>query len=107
MKRGIDLGQWPALLLVLATTAAAEPVIRVENEAGLPPAELDSIVRDFRDWAARVYRYHRVGNPAPVTLRLTREVPFGFYQGDTVMLPPSADRWEMLDNWVHELSHHA
>jgi hypothetical protein len=89
------------------TLAAAEPPIHVENAAGVPPAELDSIVRDFRAWAARVYRYHRVANPAPVTLKLTREVPFGFYQGATVMLPPSKDRWEMLDNWVHELTHHA
>ena len=87
---------------------AAEPVITVDNEAGVPPEELASILRDVRAWGARVYAYHRVSGPHPVTLKLTRRVPFGFYRHDgTVLLPPSADRWEMLDNWVHELTHHA
>lgn len=96
-----------ALWLGLAGVAgAADPVIHVDNDAAAPAAELDSILRDFRPWAARVYRYHGVAQPAPVTLRLTRAVPFGFYRGGTVLLPPSADRWEMLDNWVHELTHH-
>ena len=99
-----------ACLLAAAAcaAAAAEPVIHVDNEAGVPPEELASILRDFRDWGARVYGYHRVNGPHPVTLKLTRRVPFGFYRHDgTVLLPPSADRWEMLDNWVHELTHHA
>ncbi|MGH8482636.1 MAG: hypothetical protein ACRES8_09255, partial [Nevskiaceae bacterium] len=99
-----------AVLAMLACAlGAAEPgpVIEVENEAAVPAAELESILKDFRAWAARVYRYHHVTSPPPVTLRLTRKVPFGFYQGSTVILPPSADRWEMLDNWVHELTHHA
>jgi hypothetical protein len=88
--------------------AAAEPVIHVDNEAKVAPAELESILRDFRAWAARVYAHNRVADPAPVTLKLTRKVPFGFYRHDgTVLLPPSKDRWEMLDNWVHELTHHA
>jgi len=87
--------------------AAAEPVIHVDNDAGVPPAEIESILRDFRPWAERVYAYHQVSDPAPVTLKLTRKVPFGFYRGGTVLLPPSKDRWEMLDNWVHELTHHA
>jgi len=108
VTRGIDLGQWAAALALLATAAfAAEPVITVENEARLPPAELESILRDFRAWAVRVYRHNHVSDPAPVALRLTRKVPFGFYQDRTVLLPPSKDRWEMLDNWVHELTHHA
>ena len=121
-RTGIDLGQLRrrlgrrlatglAALLFAGTAAqaaaAAEPVIRVENEAALAPAELDSVLQDFRAWAVRVYRYHHLADPPPVTLRLTRKVPFGFYRDDTVILPPSADRWEMLDNWVHELSHHA
>ena len=87
--------------------AGVEPAIRVENEAAVPAAELDSILQDFRAWALRVYRYHRLADPPPVTLRLTRKVPFGFYRNGTVILPPSNDRWEMLDNWVHELAHHA
>jgi len=112
VHRGIDLGQFAAILLwtwlaLAGPAAAAEPVITVENEAAVPPAELDSIVRDFRAWAARVYRYNHVADPAPVTLKLTRKVPFGFYRDATVLLPPSADRWEMLDNWIHELTHHA
>jgi hypothetical protein len=110
-RAGIDLRQSAlalALWLGLAGAAgAAEPDIRVENEAAVPAAELDSILRDFRQWGARVYRYHGLANPAPVALRLTRKVRFGFYRGGTVLLPPSADRWEMLDNWVHELTHHA
>jgi hypothetical protein len=90
------------------TAAAADPVITVDNEAKVPPAELESIVRDFRAWAARVYAYHGIATPAPVTLKLTRRAPFGFYRHDgTILLPPSPDRWEMLDNWVHELTHHA
>ena len=93
----------------MGTSAGAgmEPVIRVENEAAVPAAELDSILQDFRAWALRVYRYHHLADPPPVTLRLTRKVPFGFYRNGTVILPPSNDRWEMLDNWVHELAHHA
>jgi hypothetical protein len=93
--------------MTLAATAAAAPVIEVDNAAGVPPAELASILRDFRPWAERVYAYHQLADPAPVTLKLTRKVPFGFYQRGTVLLPPSKDRWEMLDNWVHELTHHA
>ena len=107
---GIDLRQSAraaALWLGLAGVAGAaeEPVIHVDNEARVPAAELDSILRDFRPWAARVYRYHGTA-PRPVRLRLTRAVPFGFYRAGTVILPPSKDRWEMLDNWVHELTHH-
>jgi hypothetical protein len=92
--------------MTLAAHAAA-PAIEVDNAAGVPPAELESILRDFRPWAERVYAYHQLADPAPVTLKLTRKVPFGFYRRGTVLLPPSKDRWEMLDNWVHELTHHA
>jgi hypothetical protein len=93
--------------MTLALARAAAPVIEVDNDAGVPPAELRSILRDFRPWAERVYAYHQVAEPAPVTLKLTRKVPFGFYRDGVVLLPPSKDRWEMLDNWVHELTHHA
>jgi hypothetical protein len=96
-----------ALLATTLAAAAAAPVIEVRNEAGVPAAELESILRDFRPWATRVYAYHRVAQPRPVTLKLTPKVPFGFYSDGTVLMPPSADRWEMLDNWVHELTHHA
>ena len=97
-----------ALLLTVALAAhAAGPVIEVDNEAGVPAAELDSIMKDFRTWAVRVYSYHQLRDPAPVTLKLTRKVPFGFYSDGVVLLPPSKDRWDMLDNWVHELTHHA
>lgn len=95
-----------ALLVSPALGLTEAPVIRVENEAAVPAAELESILQDFRAWATRVYRYNHA-DPGPVTLRLTRKVPFGFYQGESVIMPPSADRWEMRDNWVHELTHHA
>ena len=107
---GIDLGQRAAALALLAWSslaAAREPVIRVENDARVPAAQLESILQDCRAWAVRVYRYHEVEDPAPVTLKLTHRVPFGFYRDGTVLMPPSADRWELLDNWVHELTHHA
>ena len=94
-------------LLAPAPAAAPSPAISVINDAGVPAAELESILTDFRAWAVRVYRHNHVADPAPVTLKLTRKVPFGFYQDRTVLLPPSTDRWEMLDNWVHELTHHA
>jgi hypothetical protein len=101
-------GVRPLFFFLAAAAHAADPVITVDNDAGVPPAELESIVKDFRAWAARVYAYNRVHDPRPVTLKLTRRVPFGFYRHDgVVLLPPSADRWEMLDNWVHELTHHA
>lgn len=96
-----------ALLALPCVVAAGEPVIEVVDDAGLPSAELESVLRDFRAWAARVYRHNHVADPVPVKLELTRKVPFGFYRDGTVLLPPSADRWEMLDNWVHELAHHA
>lgn len=95
------------LALGVVPAGATEPALQVDNEAGVPAAELESILRDFRAWAIRVYRYHDVAAPAPVTLRLTRSVPFGFYRNGTVLLPPSADRWAMRDDWVHELTHHA
>lgn len=106
-RRGIDLRQLAAALLAGATAGAlaAEPVIRVDNHANVPAAELDSILRDCRAWAARVYAYHGT-DPGPVTLKLTRDVPFGFYRAGTVLMPPAKDRWELLDNWVHELTHH-
>lgn len=96
-------------LLLAALAAPAQPdfAIEVDNDAALPAAELESILRDFRPWAARVYTYQRIDQPRPVTLKLTRKVPFGFYRDGVVLLPPSKDRWEMLDNWVHELTHHA
>lgn len=102
------MGRAAALLALLAALAAGAPApqIRVENEAGVAPAELDSILADFRDWGARVYAWH--GVPAgPVRLRLTRAVPFGFYRNGVVLLPPSDDRGAMLEDWVHELTHHA
>lgn len=96
-----------ASLLGLALSAsAAEPVLSIDNEAGVPPKELASIEQDFRAWGARVYAYHQV-TPGPVTVKITRKVPFGFYGYGVVLLPPSKDRWEMLDNFVHELTHHA
>jgi hypothetical protein len=99
-----------AAALVLTCTAAAAlgdaPAIEVVNDAGVAPAEIDSIVADFRLWAARLYDYHGV-TPKPVTLKLTKQVPFGFYRDGTVLLPPSADRQAMLEDWVHELTHHA
>ena len=102
----------PLIVMLLAALAAVPGAtgpgveIRVVNEAGVPQAELESILGEFRLWAARVYGY--IGNePGPVTLKLSRRVPFGFYRDGTVLLPPSRDRWEMLDNWIHELSHHA
>ena len=96
-----------AALLAVTLAATAGPVIEVQNDAGVPAAELESILRDFRPWAARVYAYHKLAQPRPVTLKLTPKVPFGFYSDGVVLLPPSKDRWEMLDNWVHELTHHA
>lgn len=83
---------------------AADPVITFENDAGVPPAEMASIERDFRAWAARVYAYHEA-TPGPVTVRITNQVPFGFYSEGTVLLPPN-ERWTMLDDFVHELTHH-
>ncbi|MGH8442832.1 MAG: hypothetical protein ACRETF_08040 [Nevskiaceae bacterium] len=98
-----------ALLLAAALAAAApaadlKPVITFDNQAGIAPDEMASIERDFRDWAARVYRYHEA-TPGPVTVRITNKVPFGFYSEGAVMLPPN-ERWTMLDDFVHELTHH-
>jgi len=95
-----------APLAFAADAGTAVPRIEVVNEARVPAAELDSILKDFRDWAGRVYAYHGGREPQPVTLELTRRVPFGFYRAGTVTLPPDADRWTMLDDWVHELTHH-
>ena len=95
-----------AALLACAAARADGPALSIDNEAGLPPKELASVEQDFRAWAARVYAYHQV-TPGPVTVKITRKVPFGFYGYGTVLLPPSKDRWEMLDNFVHELTHHA
>src|SRR5690349_2415229 len=94
-----------ALLLAVALAAhAADPAITVVNEAGVPADELASIEKDFRAWAARVYAYHQA-TPPPVRVRLTNKVPFGFYSEGTVLLPPN-DRWTLLDDFVHELTHH-
>jgi len=94
----------PLLLLPLLVAAVPVPVITFVNEAVVPPQQMESIERDFRDWATRVYAYHEAA-PGPVTVRLTRKVPFGFYSEGTVLLPPN-DRWTMLDDFVHELTHH-
>ena len=84
--------------------AAPAPVITFDNQAGVAPAQMAEIERDFRDWAARVYAYHDAA-PGPVTVRITNKVPFGFYSEGTVLLPPN-ERWTMLDDFVHELTHH-
>jgi len=103
-------GKWwsvPHFLLLLAVPLAAyaaAPAITVVNEAGVPTEELASIEKDFREWAARVYAYHDA-TPPPVRVRLTNKVPFGFYSEGTVLLPPN-DRWTLLDDFVHELTHH-
>lgn len=88
----------------MAATDAALP-IEVINEAGVPADTLAATLRDFQEWARRVHAYHGVREPRPVTLRLTREVPFGFYRDGVVILPPN-NRWTMLDDWVHEFTHH-
>ena len=98
-----------AFFFVLACAyaqAATGPEIRVENDASVPPAQLDSILRDFRAWGARVYAFNHAVPDAPVKLKLTHAVPFGFNVGDTVELPPSDDRAAMIEDWVHELTHH-
>ena len=92
------------LALALIAASAPAPEIEVLNEAGVAPAELESMVADFRLWGGRVYAYHERA-PAPVTLKLTRAVPFGFYRDGVVMLPPG-ERQAMLEDWVHELTHH-
>jgi hypothetical protein len=94
-----------SVLLGPVRAGAPAPSIAVDNAARVPAAELESILADFRAWAARVYAYHRA-DPPTVTLRLTQEVPFGFYREGVVMLPPNADRGAMIEDWVHELTHH-
>lgn len=94
------------LLTSGASALGAEPAIQVVNEAGLAPARLEAVLQDFRAYAKRVYAYTHFGG-APVTLRITRKVPFGFYEDETVLLPPSDDRQAMIEDWVHELTHHA
>lgn len=102
MRRALATG---LLLAALAAGAQSPPEIRVENEAGVAPAALDSILADFGAWGARVYAHHGA-TPGVVRLRLTRSVPFGFYRNGTVLLPPSPDRGAMLEDWIHELTHH-
>lgn len=94
------------LLSTLAASAAAhtEVALHIDNRAGVPAQELAAIERDFRVWASRVYAYHDA-RPGPVTVRITNRVPFGFYSRGTVMLPPG-ERWNMLDDFVHEVTHH-
>src|SRR5689334_4832276 len=70
------------MTLALSAQAADDFVIKVDNDAHVPQPELDSILKDFRVWAVRVYAYNHVAHPAPVTLKLTRKVPFGFYEGE-------------------------
>ncbi|HUS23780.1 MAG TPA: hypothetical protein VM369_02445 [Candidatus Binatia bacterium] len=105
-------GVTSALTLSLALVSFAAPadtriVIRVQDDVGLPPAKLAAMVREYTHWAHLVYGYNEVHDPAPVTLHITRKVPVAMYGDGVVDLPPDDDAEEMLESWVHELTHHA
>ncbi|MGQ0697987.1 MAG: hypothetical protein ACT4PZ_07065 [Panacagrimonas sp.] len=98
-------------LTLLATTAAAfaqaKPPIRMIDETDMPAAERDAMMVDYEAWALRVYRYLHVADPLPVNLVVSRRVRIGYYARPNVYVPAVTDEGEMLETWVHELSHHA
>lgn len=94
-------------LSLASSTLLAAPQIKLINEARLPADEIAQLGRDYRPWAERLYRYHRLTRPAPVTVLITRQVSIGYYTRPTIYLPPDDDPREMLETFVHELAHHA
>lgn len=86
---------------------AGRTEIRIVNDAALPATQISALRVDYAAWAERVYRYHHLTRPLPVNLVISRAVHIGYYQRPTVYLPPNDDPNEMLETFVHELSHHA
>ncbi len=92
---------------LLSTGSLAAARIRIVNDAAMPTTAISQLNVNYAHWAERVYRYNHVAQPLPVTLVISRQVRIGYYQGSTVYLPLDDDPDEMLETFVHELSHHA
>lgn len=93
------------LLALCAAASAAGLTIDLRNEAALPQQRLDALLPQFKTWAQRVFDFHHATPSAPVKLVLTRRVHVGLYVDDVLYLPPDEDG-EMLETWIHELTHH-
>jgi hypothetical protein len=108
MSRRALLLLLPALLAGASALAADTEIrIAVVNDADLPEAQLQAMVREYSGWARKVYRYNYVTQPRPVTLRLSRDAHVAMYGQGEVLMPPDDDPNEMLESWIHELTHHA
>ncbi len=93
--------------LGLPLAAAAALPIRVVNEADLAADRIAALLLEYRAWGERLYRHLHLPLPAqPVALKFTRAAGYGYYDAGWIYVPPAA-RAEMLETWLHELTHHA
>ena len=97
---------WLLSCLPLLAGAAAPVQIDIGNQAQLPEEQVQALRDEYASWAQRVYAYLHVGAPQPIHIVLTREAHVGMYVDDTLYMPPD-DHDEMLETFIHELSHQA
>ena len=98
-----------ALLLCCACALAGETVpveFHLTDDTGMPAARIQALTAEYLRWATRVYAYLHVTRPEPVNVVITRKVNVGMYIDDKLYMPPD-DRDEMLQTFIHELSHQA
>src|SRR5581483_4292538 len=97
---------WLWITLLSASAASAMPSLDIEitNDAGLDPKKLESLTKDFQLWGQRVYAYLHEKPDGPIKVVFSKNAGPGFYVGDRIMIAPDDD--EMLETWIHELTHH-
>src|SRR5689334_19960164 len=94
---------WSGLLLSFAASAQ-QLDIEITNDAGLDPKKLESLTKDFQLWGQRVYAYLHQTPDGPIKIVFSNKAGPGFYIGDKILIAP--DDEEMLETWIHELTHH-
>jgi hypothetical protein len=93
-----------ALSCCIADASAAPLDIEIINDAKLEPKKVQALTQDFQRWGQRVYDYLHEEPDGPIKVVFSDKAGPGFYVGDRIMIRPDDD--EMLETWIHELSHH-
>lgn len=75
------------------------------NQTDWSEARVHAMMAAFGPWSARVFAYLHAQDVAPLRVVITPRAGFGYYQEGSLYLPPN-DAGEMLETWIHELTHH-
>ena len=105
--RSLRLLKIAALLASGCALAAEVPVeFHLADETGLSQTQQRALTAEYSAWAQRIYSYLHVAQPAPVNVVISRHAHVGMYVDDKLYMPAD-DHDEMLETFIHELSHQA